>query len=33
MQEMIAWPGQDLKPIYQTTVDYDNGGMPEGARR
>lgn len=33
MQEMISWPGQDLRPIYQTTKDYDTGGMPEGARR
>lgn len=33
LQEMIAWPGRDLQPIYQTTSDYDTGGMPEGARR
>jgi hypothetical protein len=33
LQEMVTWPGKDLKPIYQTTNDYDAGGMPEGARR
>jgi len=33
MQEMVTWPGRDLKPIYQTTHDYDAGGMPQEARR
>ena len=33
LQEMVTWPGHDLAPIYQTTSDYDQGGMPEGARR
>src|SRR3990172_3498342 len=27
MQEMITWPGKDLKPIYQLVPDYDNDGM------
>ena len=33
LQEMITWPGRDLKPIYQMPYDYDAGGMPQGARR
>lgn len=33
MQEMVTWPGRDLKPIYQTTHDYDAAGMPQEARR
>lgn len=33
LQEMITWPGRDLKPIYQSCNDYEEGGMPEGARR
>lgn len=33
LQEVVTWPGPDLRPIYQTTKDYDTGGMPEGARR
>ena len=34
LQEMITWPGKDLKPIYQMPFDYEfGGGIPEGARR
>lgn len=33
LQEMITWPGRDLKPIYQMPYDYDADGMPQGARR
>lgn len=33
LQEVVTWPGPDLKPIYQPTNDYEEGGMPEGARR
>lgn len=33
LEEMIAWPGRDLKAIFQHPKDYDTGGMPEGARR
>jgi hypothetical protein len=33
LQEMVTWPGRDLRPIFQTPKDYDEGGMPEGARR
>jgi len=31
--EMVAWPGKDLKTIYQTLNEFEAGGMPEGARR
>jgi predicted SAM-dependent methyltransferase len=33
LQEMITWPGRDLRPIYQLTKDYDADGMPQEARR
>jgi hypothetical protein len=33
MLEMVAWPGKDLKTIYQTLTEYDEVGIPEGARR
>lgn len=33
IQEMVTWPGPDLKPIYQTHHDYDERGMPQEARR
>ena len=33
LQEMVAWPGRDLKTIYQTMNDYDAVGIPEGVRR
>lgn len=32
LQEMIAWPGRDLKPIHQSIMQYQEDGMPEGAR-
>lgn len=28
LQEMITWPKTDMKPIYQTTADYENSGIP-----
>ncbi len=33
LQEMVAWPGPDLRSIYQTANEYDERGMPQGARR
>jgi hypothetical protein len=33
LQELVTWPGKDLRPIYQTVSEYDTGGMPEEARR
>ncbi len=33
LQEMIAWPGKDLKSTYQTANEYEERGMPQGARR
>lgn len=32
MEEFIVWPGADLKPKYQTDMDYDVHGMPAGVR-
>lgn len=32
MEEFIVWPGADLKPKYQTDMDYDEHGMPVGVR-
>lgn len=31
--EMVAWPGRDLKTIYQTMNDFDADGIPQGAMR
>lgn len=28
LQEMITWPGPDLKPVYQTVQDYEEVGRP-----
>jgi predicted SAM-dependent methyltransferase len=33
LQELVTWPGKDLKPIYQTVSDFHAGGMPQEARR
>jgi hypothetical protein len=33
MQEMVTWPGKDMKPVYQSTYDYDVHGVPQEARR
>jgi hypothetical protein len=33
MLEMAAWPGKNLRTIYQTLSDYDAAGMPQEARR
>lgn len=33
LQELVTWPGKDLRPVYQTVSEYDAGGMPEEARR
>ena len=28
LQEVITWPDKEMKPIHQSTGDYDKGGMP-----
>lgn len=28
LQEMVTWPGQDLKPVYQSVQDYEENGRP-----
>jgi hypothetical protein len=28
LEEIIKWPGVDLKPVYQTTADYGEAGIP-----
>jgi hypothetical protein len=33
LQEMVTWPGRDLKPIYQTLTDYDKTGKPTEVNR
>lgn len=33
LQEMVTWPGRELRPIFQPTQDYEAGGMPQEARR
>lgn len=33
LQEMVTWPGKDLKPVYQMTFEYDFSGMPQEVRR
>jgi len=33
MQEMIAWPGKNLKPVYQTLAEYDDAGKPSEVMR
>jgi len=33
LQELIAWPCKDLKPHYQTLMDYDVSGKPSEVNR
>lgn len=33
LQELITWPGKDLKPKYQTLMDYDVSGKPSEVNR
>jgi len=33
LQELVTWPGKDLKPIYQTLNDYDESGKPSEVNR
>jgi hypothetical protein len=28
LQEMVTWPKNDMKPLYQTTSDYEMNGIP-----
>ena len=28
LQEIVTWPKNDMKPLYQTTSDYDSSGIP-----
>ncbi len=33
LEEVVKWPGRDLKPIYQSTGDYDESGIPSTVMR
>lgn len=33
LEEVVKWPGKDLTPIYQTTADYDENGIPAAVPR
>jgi FkbM family methyltransferase len=33
IEETIKWPGKDLKPVYQTTGDYEEQGIPAEVAR
>lgn len=33
LEELITWPGRDLRPVQQTVSDYLKDGIPEEARR
>lgn len=33
LEETIKWPGKDLRPIFQTPVDFLNNGIPAEVRR
>jgi FkbM family methyltransferase len=33
LEEVVKWPGRDLKPVYQTTGDYDEQGIPAEVQR
>ncbi len=33
LEEVVKWPGKDLKPIYQNTADYDETGIPANVER
>lgn len=33
LQEVIAWPGRDMAPVYQSIGDYDEHGIPAEVER
>lgn len=33
LEEVVKWPGRDLVPVYQTTADYDDHGIPAAVAR
>jgi hypothetical protein len=33
LEEVVKWPGKDLKPVYQATADYDAAGIPAEVAR
>lgn len=33
LEEVVKWPGKDLKPIYQQSSDYDEQGIPAEVKR
>jgi hypothetical protein len=33
LEEVVKWPGKDLKPVYQTTGDYEENGIPAQVAR
>src|SRR5262249_29122734 len=33
LEEVVKWPGKDLRPVYQTTADYEEDGIPANVAR
>lgn len=33
LEEVVKWPGVDLKPVFQTTADYEETGIPAEVAR
>ena len=33
LEEVVKWPGKDLQPIYQSTGDYEDKGIPAEVKR
>lgn len=33
LEEVVKWPGKDLRPVYQTTADYEEIGIPAAVQR
>ncbi len=33
LEEVVKWPGKDLKPVYQDTADYEETGIPAEVAR
>ncbi len=33
LEEVVKWPGKDLKPVYQSATDYEELGIPAAAAR
>lgn len=33
IEEVVKWPGRDLKPVYQQSADYEEQGIPAAVRR